>query len=345
MFNFFKNKKGDKHTENVAPSKPSSFKEAPRNEPSAVATKEKSTKTKVYSVVETADKYNAFLRIASENPNFNLPDKELLRRGILSDRTPEVYQYYFTPGQVTLVPEPDNPQNPNAIKVVVNGEHIGYVKKGSCAYLLKAMGQNLIEQISIKFSGGPNKTINIPENYDRTGAYKVKTVKSCFYAKLEITERTDAASKSAPAPKIDKLKSYKVVGTSFRKDAFMRLAVENPDYKLSKSALIKKKLVDTPIYQYDITSEPVELIPEPDNPNDPNAIKVVVNGEHIGYIKAGNNCAHLLKVIKGNRIKSITAKIYGGAGKMVTKYPDEPYELETFDGDFGAKLEIFEAAE
>ncbi len=333
LFNFFKHKKDDKHTENAAPSKPSPTEETA-----------KSTKTKVYSVVETTDKYNAFLRIASENPNFNLPDKELLRRGILSDRTPEVYQYYFTPRQATLVPEPDNPNNPNAIKVVVNGEHIGYIKKGSCAYLLKAMGQNLIERISITFSGGPNKTINIPENYDRTGAYKVKTVKSCFYAKLEITERTDAASKSAPAPKIDKLKSYKVVGTSFRKDAFMRLAVENPDYKLSKSALIKKKLVDTPVYQYDFAPESVELIPEPDNPHDPNAIKVVVNGEHIGYVKAGN-CAHLLKVIKGNRIKSIYAKLYGGAGKMLTKYPDEPYELETFDGDFGAKLEIFEAAE
>ena len=38
------------------------------------------------------------------------------------------------------------------------------------------------------------------------------------------------------------------------------------------------------------------------------SIKVVIDGEHIGHIKAGS-CAHLLKVIREGRIHKISCKI------------------------------------
>lgn len=48
------------------------------------------------------------------------------------------------------------------------------------------------------------------------------------------------------------------------------------------------------------------MIEEPDNPEDPNAIKVVMDGEPIGYIKAGS-CARVKKLIREERIVFGTA--------------------------------------
>ena len=40
---------------------------------------------------------------------------------------------------VELVPEPDNPHDPNAIKVIMNGQHIGYVPKEKTADIKKIL--------------------------------------------------------------------------------------------------------------------------------------------------------------------------------------------------------------
>ncbi|MFQ7609711.1 HIRAN domain-containing protein [Blautia marasmi] len=60
-----------------------------------------------------------------------------------------------------------------------------------------------------------------------------------------------------------------------------------------------------------ITTDTVELMPEPNNIYDHNAIKVVVDGYHIGYIKSGN-CSHVSQLIEDNRIHHLSATIYRG---------------------------------
>lgn len=159
--------------------------------------------------------------------------------------------------------------------------------------------------------------------------------------------QTDEETDGVQSDNSNKIKRYKVAGTTYYKPAFEKLAVENPDYMLSKKELIEEDLTDTFIYQYNFYPKQVDLVPEPDNPYDPNAIKVIVDGEHIGHIKKGN-CAHLLKVINGGRIESISAVLYGGKYKYITSYDDDDkttYQIETDASEYGAKVEIIEKPE
>lgn len=141
-------------------------------------------------------------------------------------------------------------------------------------------------------------------------------------------------------------KKHRIAGTSFHMDAIMQFAHENPDYKLTKKQIISKKMEGTAIYKYEFDPVSVTLEPEPDNPHDKNAIKVLFNGVHIGYIKAGS-CSHIHKLIKENRIESISGRVYGGPSKIVCCYGDSPEdaELEKSDNNVGAEIRIVERSE
>lgn len=154
-----------------------------------------------------------------------------------------------------------------------------------------------------------------------------------------------ATAQAAEKPPISE-KVYRVAGTSYRIDNILKLAEDNPDYDKTKRELIDDDLTDERIWKYEFYPSKVELIPEPDNPNDANAIKVVVDGEHIGYIKAGS-CAHIHKVIEKNRISSVSCEIGGGPYKyLYSEYdPDKDkdvYTLEKNESNFFATLHILE---
>lgn len=140
---------------------------------------------------------------------------------------------------------------------------------------------------------------------------------------------------------------HKVAGTSFRQGEFEKLKKEtNPDYELNKREIIRAGLEDKFIYQYKFTPEKVELIPEPTNEHDPNAIMVVVDGVHIGYIKKGS-CTHIHNLINNDRIESIEAKVYGGKYKVVNVFDygedEKPeYEFESGSDEYRVKIEILE---
>lgn len=150
-------------------------------------------------------------------------------------------------------------------------------------------------------------------------------------------------------PKVGK--SHKVVGLDYRKTNVMKLAKENPLYKLDKAAILKQGLTDTYIHRYFFADGPTELVQEPDNSHDPNAIKVVVAGQHIGYIKAGS-CTHLNKVINDGRIEKILCRIYGGPYKGAFQDIDEvldagfsgkpTYLMETGTEDIRAEIRVIE---
>ena len=151
---------------------------------------------------------------------------------------------------------------------------------------------------------------------------------------------------AAPKKKAQSGTTYKLAGVSYYRGNILSMAVENDDYKLGKKALIAAGLVDTRVYQYDFFPHKAELVPEPDNPHDPKAIKVLVDGLHVGYIKAGS-CAHLLKVIQEDRIEKIEFVMGGGKSKglYVVDYKengDEIYEMEQDDGPLFVHLKITE---
>ena len=154
-----------------------------------------------------------------------------------------------------------------------------------------------------------------------------------------------APSKTSEKPPISE-KVYRVAGTSYRTDSILKLAEENSDYEKTKKELIEDDLTDKRVWKFEFYPSKVELIPEPDNPQDSNAIKVVVDGEHIGYIKAGS-CAHLHKVMKKEGILSVSCEIGGGPYKYVCEEYDpdkdkDVYTLEKNETNLFATLHIRE---
>lgn len=152
-----------------------------------------------------------------------------------------------------------------------------------------------------------------------------------------------AAAAKAPAKPIAKFERHKVAGTSYHMDAIMALAQENPDYDLTKREIIDDDLTDERIYQYTFADGPVELVDDPGNEYDLNAIKVLVAGQHIGYIKRGST-GRVHNLQRAGRVLGVTAEIYGGKYKVVTCDEDydgtEHYDLIKDETGYGAAIEI-----
>lgn len=146
-----------------------------------------------------------------------------------------------------------------------------------------------------------------------------------------------------PAPVIEtKIKTYKITGMSHYLDNILKLSSENMDYDLSKKELIDEGYYNERIYQYNFYPGKVELVPEPDNPYDPNAVKVIVDNELVGYVKSGS-CKHILKIIAEDRIEKIDCEIGGGKYKYIGYDEDEEkYYLDKGDLSYFVHLIIKE---
>lgn len=141
---------------------------------------------------------------------------------------------------------------------------------------------------------------------------------------------------------MDKIKKHRVTGTSHYLDNIKKLGYETVEYTYSKSELIDAGYENECIYQYNYYPSKIELVPEPDNEYDPNAIKVVADGLLIGYIKKGS-CKHLLKVIEKNEIVKIDYSIVGGNYKYISYDEDEDkYSLDKGTKDYYVDLTITE---
>lgn len=126
-----------------------------------------------------------------------------------------------------------------------------------------------------------------------------------------------------PEPIEEQYETHRVAGVSFRQKQILTLAEENPEYDVSKKELLDPfsyKLHGRRIYQYTFNPMNVELVPEPENPQDPNAIKVIVDNVHVGYIKREAN-SHINQLISEDRIDYIKAFIGGGKYKCVDYDP------------------------
>lgn len=141
-----------------------------------------------------------------------------------------------------------------------------------------------------------------------------------------------------------KSENHHVTGTSHYQRELESLGEENPVYEYSKKELIDEGYEDEKVYYYDFSPTTVELVEELDNAYDPNAIKVVVDGVHIGYIKKGS-CAHVKKLLHSGAITKISAEIRGGKYKFLyCEYDDEKekdvYQLECGTLDYYATVII-----
>lgn len=139
-------------------------------------------------------------------------------------------------------------------------------------------------------------------------------------------------------------KNYNVAGTSYREESIKNLGVENYEYDLSKKELSEIYDYNQRIYKYNFFITDVVLEPEPTNPHDPEAIKVIADNVHIGYIKQGK-CKEVKNLLNSGKELSIHIEIHGGPYKAFYVDYDEDkdkniYSLEKDTSNFGAKVSI-----
>lgn len=155
-------------------------------------------------------------------------------------------------------------------------------------------------------------------------------------------QRTEAAGTQAPAGPRATFERHKVAGTTYHLDAIMELAEDNPDYDMTQREIIDTGMEEQRIYQYTFPDSPVELVDDPDNEQDPDAIKVLVAGQHIGYIKRGST-KRIHKLQRAGRVLGVTAEIYGGRYKIVRcveEYQMQHYEMDRDESLYGAAIEL-----
>lgn len=137
---------------------------------------------------------------------------------------------------------------------------------------------------------------------------------------------------------------FNVAGISFHEKEILRmLTEENEDWNMSKRDIIECCLTDERIYRYGGITTNVELVPEPDNPYDPNAVKVIADNIHIGYVPA--KITGPVKKIIQNKDCVISCEFIGGEYKILTEEYDDMadktiYKWEKDTQNIGAKVLI-----
>ena len=131
------------------------------------------------------------------------------------------------------------------------------------------------------------------------------------------------------APKIkSKYFGFNVAGVHYRKNDIVDLLDENDDYEMTKKDIIGSGMDGEYIYKYSIKDSDAELIPEPDNKHDKNAIMVMVDGTLIGYVPK-DKIEKTKSILDSKHIDSIRCSIYGGDYKVV--YDDSPIKKGSTD--------------
>lgn len=104
----------------------------------------------------------------------------------------------------------------------------------------------------------------------------------------------------------------------------------------SDAELLSDREPGTRIWAYSFWDLNAALEPEPDNPKDPNAIRIMLNGVCCGYVPA-DLCAQIRPLL--SKMTDVEAVIYGGPCKDITESgvlsTRQSYRLEvkiTYDG-------------
>ena len=137
----------------------------------------------------------------------------------------------------------------------------------------------------------------------------------------------------------------KVKGMSYRQEALSDLCQEliresdDTPYLGYTSKEIKEELIfGGRFYKYLPFEIPdVEFIPEFDNKFDPNAVKIVVRGYHLGYVTKSKNRKVLRLTTDSNNEVIKNAKIYGGDYKDIDPESDK---LRTVKDSFKIQINL-----
>lgn len=172
-----------------------------------------------------------------------------------------------------------------------------------------------------------------PETVEKTVEEKPETVEEAVEEAVE--EGPASANPVVSVPDDSKKTTFLVAGIYYREDAVIdNLLYENPDFEMTKEEIIECCMEDTDIYKYEPFYGYADLVPEPDNPHDPNAIKVIVDGIHIGYVPA-KRTKSIKKILDSNNVIAIGCEIFGGPFKIL---PDELSDIERGKTDIKSRI-------
>lgn len=142
-----------------------------------------------------------------------------------------------------------------------------------------------------------------------------------FIEKKESAER-NTVQKSILSKDATRLQeTFEIPGAYYHRTSIAKVANPNPDWKKTCKSLIKAGKANQKIYRFERTTKTAELVEEPNNPHDKNAVMVIVDGEKIGYIGADENL-HVKSILKSKTVKSISATITGGEYKTIISESD-----------------------
>lgn len=150
----------------------------------------------------------------------------------------------------------------------------------------------------------------------------------------------DLVNEEPPAPEpeqdLHQYYSFKVAGISFHeKEIINELASENDDYYMTKKEIVDAYMTYETIYKYTFSIDDVQLEPDPDNPHDPNAIKIIVDGVFVGYVP-GRSTKRVKQIL--SKSPEIMCEVYGGPSKIVFDEGDGTYTMKKSDHNFGAEV-------
>lgn len=129
---------------------------------------------------------------------------------------------------------------------------------------------------------------------------------------------------------------FSVAGVSRHQAVFRKHGEPNPDYSLSKREFDEYGIFYD-VYQYSFDSVSLSLEPEPENPVDPNAVKVLMEGELIGYIPA-DSAAHVAWLLNNDRIIDSDFHVVGGPLKRYDSIEDTIEKVSLY---FGVRISLF----
>lgn len=123
--------------------------------------------------------------------------------------------------------------------------------------------------------------------------------------------------------------TFSVAGCNYYREQITLLGKERREWKKSDSELLASG--KDSVFRYSFPFD-AELIPEPDNIYDKNAIAVVVEGQKIGHVPAAL-CEQVKPLIK--KAKGVSCRISGGDYKRI-----EHGHVDTMFYDYSASVTI-----
>lgn len=185
-------------------------------------------------------------------------------------------------------------------------------------------------------TGSPQEAVDLPKQEPVPQAIPIMP--------LEVKTLVMESKQSKPSvdvlrtPALKSSENFRVAGTSFHEKEIEEIGTDNMDYEMSKKEIVDAGLEDERIYKLEFFPYSAELIPEPDNPYDPKAIMVIVDGVHVGYIKKGSTSRVRNLLEAGGKI---SAEIHGGPYKVI--YLDDEndkYEIEHGEAPYSVVINI-----